>query len=345
MRAMVLREAGTADVMRCEEVPSPRLGPDDVLIQVKACGVCFHDVVTRNGVLKYRIEMPLIPGHEVAGIVTELGASVSGFRIGDRVATTAQRSTCGICTECRKGQENRCIDKRLLGDAGFNGGYSELAAVSQRSLAKIPDGITFEAASIVGCAVCTGLNAIRDVAQARAGESILINGAGGGVGLHAVQLARASGLHVLAATSSSRKVDAIRKAGAHDVILFERPADFSREVIDLTGGRGVDILLDNVGTALFQQSRRSLAMGGRWVMLGQVTGDFVPFNPAQLFLKDISMLSAVGSLKRQLDDAMGMVSRGALSPVIEAVLRLEDAPQAHRLMEAGDVMGRIVLRP
>lgn len=345
MRAVVVRHTGAPDVMRCEDVSIPSLRRNDVLIKVAACGVCFHDVVTRNGVLKYRVELPLIPGHEVAGVVEQVGEQVKGIAAGDRVATTAQRSTCGICTECRKGQENRCIDKQLLGDIGLNGGYAEYAAVDARSIAKVPDDVTLEAASIVGCAVCTELNAIRDVAQARAGESILVTGAGGGVGIHAVQIARASGMYVIAATTSERKAAVIRDAGAHEVIVFARDEDFSGRVRDLTDGNGVDVLIDNVGSALFTPTRKSLAFGGRWVMVGQLTGDFVPFNPAQLFLRHVSLLSGNGSVKRQLDDAFRMVQLGMIKPVVEEALGLDRAAEAHARLESGSVTGRLILKP
>lgn len=345
MRAVVVRHTGAPDVMRCEDVSIPALRPNDVLIKVAACGVCFHDVVTRNGVLKYRIELPLIPGHEVAGVVERVGDQVKGIAVDDRVATTAQRSTCGICTECRKGQENRCIDKQLLGDIGLNGGYAEYAVVDARSVAKVPDDVSLDVASIVGCAVCTELNAIRDVAEARAGESILVTGAGGGVGIHAVQIARASGMYVIAATSSAGKAAVIRDAGAHEVVVFARGEEFSNRVRDLTGGNGVDVVIDNVGSALFTPTRRSLAFGGRWVMVGQLTGDFVPFNPAQLFLRHVSLLSGNGSVKRQLDDAFRMIQLGMIKPVVEEAFGLDAAAEAHSRLESGAVTGRLILKP
>ena len=345
MRAMVVRRTGAPEVLRCEEVPVPPLRPNDVLIKVEACGVCFHDVVTRNGVMRYRVELPLIPGHEVSGIVERVGGQVRALAPGDRVATTAQRSTCGICVECRKGQENRCLDKHVLGDAGLNGGYAEYVAVDARAVAKVPHGVTLDTASIVGCAICTELNAIRDVGQGRAGESILITGAGGGIGIHAVQIARASGMFVVAATSSAAKATVIRDAGAHEVIVFERSEDFSPRVKDVTGGRGVDVVIDNVGAALFNPTRRSVAFGGRWVMVGQLTGDFVPFNPAQLFLRHVSLLSGNGSVKRQLDDALRMIELGAIRPVVQDALPLEAAAEAHAMVESGAVTGRLILKP
>jgi acryloyl-coenzyme A reductase len=345
MRAIVVHQTGGPESLKCEDVPVPKFGPNDVLIKVAACGVCFHDVVVRNGVMKYHVELPLIPGHEISGIIDQVGSNVSGFSVGDRVATTAQRMTCGRCVECRKGQENRCIDKLVLGDAGLNGGYAEYVAVDARSIANVPQDVSLDTASIVGCAICTELNAIRDVAQGRAGESVLITGAGGGVGIHAVQVARAMGMYVIAATTSEAKTEAIRNAGANEVLVIRRSEDFSGRVKMLTGGLGADVVIDNVGTVLFNPTRRSVAFGGRWVMVGQLTGDFVPFNPAQLFLRHVSLLSGNGSVKRQLDDALRMIQLGTVKPVVQQVFALDEADRAHEMLQSGEVIGRLLLKP
>jgi len=295
--------------------------------------------------MKLDVEMPVVIGHEVAGIVEAVGSAVTMCKPGDRVATTAQRYSCGSCRQCRMGLENRCLYKKVLGDAGLNGGYAEYAVVDQRSAARVPDPVPLESAAIVGCAICTELNAIRDVAKVVAGESVLITGAGGGVGIHGVQVARAAGAFVVAVTTTPSKAEAIYKAGAHKVIVCQRTDDFSREVRALTGGGGVDVVIDNVGTPLFTPTRRSLGFGGRWVMVGQVSGDFVPFNPAQLFLRHISLLSATGSTKLQVDDALRMVALGQLTPTIYATMPLEEAPKAHAMMEQATPVGRIVLNP
>lgn len=345
MRAMVVDRPGGPDSLRCEEVPIPPIGPTDILIKVAACGVCFHDVVTRNGVMKQGVEMPVIVGHEIAGIVEAKGSAATMFELGDRVTTTAQRYSCGACRQCRMGQENRCIHKKVLGDAGLNGGYAEYAVVDQRSAARVPDSVPLDAAAVVGCAICTELNAIRDVARVVAGESVLITGAGGGVGIHGVQLARTVGAYVIAVTTTPDKLDAIYRAGAHEVIVCGRTDDFSGEVRDLTDGFGVDAVIDNVGTPLFTPTRKSLAIGARWIMVGQVTGDFVPFNPAQLFLRHVSLLSATGSTKLQVDDALRMVALGEIKPIIHAIMPLEAAPEAHAMVERSAPVGRIVLKP
>ena len=345
MRAVVVREAGDLDALKLEDVPVPALRPNDVLIRVEACGVCFHDVVTRNGTLKRGVRMPLIPGHEVSGIVEAVGPAARGFRPGDRVATVQRRHICGFCRFCRDGRETSCAEREFLGDMDLNGGYAEFVAVEDDNVAHVPAGVPLDAAAIVACAIGTELNAIRDVAAVQPGDRVLVSGAGGGLGIHGVQIARLCGGHVIAVTTSERKAQIIRDAGAHEVIVVPRGEDFSKQVIAATGGDGVDVVIDNVGSVLFEPTRRSLGMGARWIFIGQLTGDFVRLNPAQLFMKDITIRSAKSTSRRQLQDALGLVAQGQVRPVITDVLPLEEAARAHRLVEAGDSVGRVLLKP
>jgi len=186
---------------------------------------------------------------------------------------------------------------------------------------------------------------MREVGKLAAGETALVTGAGGGLGMHAVQLARLAGAFVIAQTTSPEKAEQIRALGAHEVIVHARGEDFSGAVKKATGGTGVDVAIDNVGSQLFESIRRSMGIGGRWIMIGQLTGQFVPFNPAQLFLKNVSMLSATSTTRRQLEDCLALVARGAIKPIVSMALPLEEAAKAHALVEAGKVAGRIVLRP
>lgn len=345
MKAMVVRAPGGTDVLRMETLPDPTPGAKDVVIRVDACGVCFHDIVTRNGTLKAGVRMPCILGHEISGTVVDTGRDVRGFKPGDRVATVQRYHICGACRHCRTGRETLCPDRKFTGDWGLVGGYAEYVAIEDDNVALVPDGVALQDASIVACAVGTILNAMREVGRLGAGESALVTGAGGGLGMHAVQLARLAGAYVIAQTTSPEKAERIRALGAHEVIVHARGEDFSGAVKKATGGAGVDVAIDNVGSQLFEPIRRSMGIGGRWVLIGQLTGEFVPFNPAQLFLKNVSMLSATSTTRRQLEDCLALVARGAVKPVISMALPLEEAARAHALVEAGKVQGRIVLRP
>jgi D-arabinose 1-dehydrogenase-like Zn-dependent alcohol dehydrogenase len=345
MKALVVRTAGGVDAMQMETLPDPVAGPREVVIKVDACGVCFHDILTRNGTLKAGVKMPCVLGHEIAGTVTAVGGEVARFKTGQRVATAQRYYICGACRFCRSGRETLCTERKFLGDYGLVGGYGEYVAVGEDNVAAVPDNVALADASIASCAIGTCLNGVRDVGRVQMGESVLVTGAGGGLGVHAVQLARLAGALVIAQTTSPDKAERLRTLGAHHVVVHKRGEDFSSEVKRLTGGRGVDVLIDNVGTPLFEPMRRSLGIAGRWILIGQLTGEFIPFNPAQLFLKNQSMLSVTSTSRNQLEDTLALMSRGAVQAVITQTLPLEEAAEAHRLVEAGRAAGRIVLKP
>lgn len=346
MRAVVVRRPGSAvEVMRVETVPDPVARARDVVIQVAACGVCFHDVVTRNGTLKTGVEMPMIPGHEIAGTVVAVGLGVREFHIGDRVATTQRRHVCGACRYCRTGREPLCDEALFIGDAGLNGGFAEYVAVEADNVSLIPEVVPFESAAIASCAIGTMFHAVTEVGRVRLGETVLVTGAGGGLGIHGIQIARAAGAFVFAQTTSAGKADAIRAAGAHEVVVSERGGDFAAAVRELTDRQGVDVVVDTVGSPIFESTRRSLGRGGRWILVGQLSGDFVPFNPAQLFLKGISMLSATSTTREELRRTLDLIARGAVQPVVTGTFSLDGAASAHERVESGKALGRLVVVP
>ncbi|MGC1936837.1 MAG: alcohol dehydrogenase catalytic domain-containing protein, partial [Pseudolabrys sp.] len=308
MKAMVVHQPGGTEVLRLERVADPIAGPKDVIIKVDACGVCFHDIVTRNGTLKFGVQMPCILGHEISGTVVDVGRDVRAFQRGDRVATVQRYHICGACRYCRTGRETLCPERKFTGDWGMVGGYAEYVAIEDDNVALVPEGVELQDAAIVACAIGTILNAIREIGKLQPGETALVTGAGGGLGMHAIQLARLAGALVIAQTTSPEKADQIRALGAHTVIVHSRGEDFSNAVKKANGGLGVDVAIDNVGSQLFESIRRSMGIGGRWIMIGQLTGEFVPFNPAQLFLKNVSMLSATSTTRKQLDDCLALVA-------------------------------------
>jgi D-arabinose 1-dehydrogenase-like Zn-dependent alcohol dehydrogenase len=301
--------------------------------------------VVRNGTFRRGVEMPLILGHEVAGTIEKLGSEVRGFRRGDLVATTTYSHVCGHCRRCRGGHETSCPERVFLGDAGLNGGYAELVCVDADAALEVPAGVSAEEACIVACSVGTELNAVRDVGRVQLGERVLVTGAGGGLGLHGVQLSHLAGAFTIAVTTTAAKAARIRDAGADEVIIAERGEEFSDKIRRVTNGRGVDVVIDNVGSPVFAAVRRSVADDGRIVLTGQLTGEFMAINPAQLFLRNVSILSAKGVSRSQLADALDLVARRRIKPAVDRVYPLEGAAEAHRLVEAGQSIGRLVLKP
>ena len=343
MHAVVTPRPGDYDVMRLEEVPVPSPGPREVLVRTFASGVCYHDHLIRAGVMKRGITFPLILGHEGAGIVDAVGEEVRALKPGDRVACTQWTETCGLCRFCRTNREPLCNARKLFGH-DRDGTYAEFFKIQEDSLLPLPPEIGFEEGAILSCAIGTVVAAIRDVGRTRAGESVLVTGAGGGLGIHAIQVARLCGATVLAQTTSPEKVPLIREAGADEVVV-SRDGRFAEEVQRRAGGDGVDVVCDNVGAPVFQEALRSTARGARYVLVGELTGEQVTFNTARLFLKGVSLLSTMSTSRSQLADVIELVRRQRLRPVITERFPLEEAPRVHRLMVERKLSGRVLLVP
>lgn len=339
MRAVVMHEPGPPEVLRIEDVPVPEIGPDEVLVRVEAVGVAYHDVVQRNGTMRRFTALPMVLGYEIAGTVERAGTAVRTLAPGDRLCTKAFRS-CGLCRLCRNGMETSCRERRPV-----HGGYAEYVALAEEVCVPIPATMSAQIACMLGATTGVALNAVRDVARVRLGETVLVTGASGGVGLAAVELARIAGAQVIALTRSEAKQPALIEAGAAQAVVSAEGADFSDQIKALTDGRGADVVIDTVGSRVFTSAFKSLALGGRYAMVGQLFREEIAINPAFIFFQRAQILG-VGSVRRdQLEDAVALAASGRIRPRIAETLPLERAAEAHARVEAGEVVGRIVLTP
>ena len=341
MRAVVQRSIGGPEVLRVEDYPAPSQPQDDqVLIRIRAGGVCFHDLLVRDGTYRDRVQLPLVPGHEMAGDVIAVGAAVTRIKPGDQVAST-NRETCGHCDLCRTGREGMCPNQRFFGHNG-PGAYAEYAVVRENALSLVPRSIPPEIACTLSCAIGTELQGIRDVARTQAGDTLLVTGAGGGLGIHGVQVGKLCGAYVVGLTTTPAKERAIRAAGADEVVLVTRGERFDQKLRAVAPG-GFDVICDNVGEPVFNSCFRMLAVGGRYVFIGQLNDRSISFNPAWLLLRGTALLGSNSSTRRQLDEIVKMVDRGVLKPVIDRKMPLEQAADAHRRVMAAEATGRVVL--
>jgi acryloyl-coenzyme A reductase len=339
MKAVVMRAHGAPSVLRIEDMAMPEPGPEEVLVRVGACGVSYHDVVERNGTYRADAHFPIVLGYEIAGTVEQVGERVTSVKSGDRICCKVHHS-CGRCRFCRNSMETACIRRRSV-----HGGYAEYVTLPDEVLVKLPDSIEFPAACMIGPTIGVALNAVRDVARVRLGDTVLVTGASGGLGLPSIELAKAAGATVIAMTRSEVKIQPLREAGADHVLVAPEKADFSDQVMELTGGYGVEVVIDNVGSRVFTPCFKSLAMGGRYAFVGQLLKESISINPARIFFRRAQLLG-VGSVRRdQLEDAVRLVVAGKIRPRVAKVLPLSAAAEAHALVEGGNVVGRVVLQP
>lgn len=342
MQAVVLRSFGGAENLRIEDVPAPRPGPGEVLLRVRACGVCYHDVINRRGGLP-RTPLPSILGHEAAGEVIELGPGVSGWSIGDRAATL-QRLSCGDCVYCRAGRTSLCRrDARFFGEE-IPGGYASYMIAPVRGICRVPKTISWAAAATVCCTTGTAVHVLRTRGQIKRGESVLITGASGGVGLQAVQLARLDGARVIAVTSSPSKEQALYEAGAHEVIV-SRSLDFANEARRRTDGEGAQVAIEIAGSVTFSQTLKAMAPGGRLLVVGNLETASTPLNPGLVIVKELEILGAYATTGDEMSQSLALLESGALRPCVSEELPLTEAARAHARLENREIAGRVVLFP
>ena len=342
MKALVLEEPGDPPRLAVQEVPVPELGPGDVLVRVAACGFCHHDYLVMRGVLRRGVKQRVVLGHEIAGVVEACGASVTGLSPGDRVVSLLT-SACGACFMCAQGREHRCLRGIGIGHS-VDGGFAEYVAVSEHSLVRLPADADLAAACLYACPMGVALHALRDVGGVQSDETVVVTGAGGGLGAHAVQVARACGANVIAVTTSAEKEEALTALGAQQA-LHVPDLDFGEMIHALTEDRGADVVLNTLGAVAFRPSWDALGQYGRMLMVGDVTGERVVFRPAELLFKDLRIAGVSGVSRNQVEDAARMAAEGLVRPVVSHVLPLEEAMDAYRLMAERRVFGRIVLTP
>ncbi len=341
MQAVVLHAFGGPENLHAETVPDPSPGPGEVLLRVRACGVCFHDVINRRGNLP-RTSVPAILGHEAAGEVVAVGSGVEGWSVGDRAATL-QRLSCGHCHHCHDDRPSLCKkDHRFFGEE-LQGGYADYMPAPVAGIGRVPSSVDWPVAATACCTAGTAVHTLRTRARVTAGETVVITGASGGVGLQVTQLARHDGAHVLAVTSSAAKVEALKEAGAAEVIVAP-DLRFARAVRELTG-EGADAVIEIVGSATLGESLKALAPGGRLVVVGNLETGTFELNPGLVIVKELEVIGAYATTQHELQTALHLIEDGILRPWVSGVLPLEDAREAHRRLEARDVVGRLVLAP
>ena len=343
MRAVVLREFGGPENLRLEEVEAPDPGAlreREVLIAVKAIGVCYHDIINRTGNLP-RTRLPSVMGHEIAGEVVAAGSGVRAFRPGDRVASI-QRVHCGRCDLCRRGRTTLCKEGVFFGEE-IPGGYADFVVSEEQGLARVPDGLPIEEASICACTIGTAIHVARTRGGVQLDETVLITGASGGVGLHAIQICRLIGARVYAVTSSPHKEARLREAGAEEVIVSP-DLKFSSQVRRLTSGRGVDVALEITGALTFDQAMRSLAPAGRLIVVGNLETRPVSFMPGLVILKELEIRGSFATTTSELSEAFRLVTEKKVRPVVSKVMPLAEVAKAHQILFDRGVTGRIVLQ-
>lgn len=341
MTAMVIREHGGPDVLQLEQLPVPEPGPGEVRVRVRAVALNHLDVWTRRGGPAFKLQFPHRLGADVAGVVDALGPGTTAT-VGAKVVLQPGIS-CGRCAACLGGHDNLCRSYAILGEH-HQGGYAEYIVVPELNLAPYPERLDFAHAASAILPFLTAWQMVVHKAQVRPGDTVLVHGAGSGIGVAAIQIARLHGARVIATAGSDDKVARARALGA-DVAINYTTAEFAAECRALTGRRGVDAVIEHVGGEVFAASIRAVRNGGRIVTCGATAGFHPAIDLRHIFFRQIEVLGSTMGSKADLLAVLSHVAAGRLEPVVHRVMPLAEAAEAHRLLEHRAAFGKVVLEP
>lgn len=343
MKAAVFHQYGGPEVLKYEDTPRPTLGPGEALVKVHAVSVNAFDLMAREGRYKPNRSFPHILGSDFAGQVAEIDTSLGlPYRVGHRV-TAWWVVPCGRCEQCLAGHPNRCaLDYKYLG-AHLPGAYAQYVKLPAVNLIPLPDAVSEEEGAAFPTAFGTAWHMLVTTAQLRPGETVLIHAASSGISSAAIQIAKTVGAYVYTTASEDWKLEKARTIGADETINY-RTHDFQQEILRRTGKRGVDVVFEHVGGAIFEKSIRSLTRGGRLVTTGGTETYDVKMNVAYVFHKELRLLGANSTTKPELEVQLPLLARGIMRPVIDTIFPLEAAADAHRHLAARKQFGKVVLR-
>ena len=340
MKAVRIHEFGGPEVLRYEDVPDPKPRKDQGLVRVKACAMNHLDLWVRKGLPG--VNLPHIPGSDVAGEIVEIGEYVTGFNVGQRVLL-APMHFCNHCAKCVAGLQNQCPEFTVLGNR-VDGGNCELIAVPVVNIIPIPDGMEFNQAASVPLVFLTAWHMLVGRAGIRPGQTVLVLGAGSGVGIASIQVAKLFNARVITTAGDEKKLEKARGLGA-DYGINHYQQKISEEVKKLTNNEGVDIVVEHVGAATWEQSMKCLKPAGTLVTCGATTGPNASFDLRFLYSRQLSLLGSYMGTMGELYEVLGHVFAGRLRPVVDRTFTLKDIRMAHEYLEKSQMFGKVVLNP
>jgi|SRR5262245_12026230 len=342
MRAVVLERHGGPEVLALRDVPEPLPPPGWVKVRVRACALNHLDLWARRGLPGVRYPLPLILGNDIAGEVVELGAGVEGVEPGAEVVLAPGLGD-GRCEMCARGDDNLCRQYRILGNA-LNGGYAEFVVAPAVNALPKPARLSWPQAAAVPLVFLTAWHMLVHKARVQPGEDVLVLAAGSGVGVAAIQTAKLFGARVIAAASTDDKLAKARALGADDLVNYAQ-SDFAAEVRRLTDKKGVEIVIEHTGKDTWPKSILSVKRGGRIVTCGATSGFEAETDLRHVFSRQIQILGSYMGRRAELFEVLRWMEKGRLDPVVDRVLPLEQAADAHRVLEAREAFGKVVLEP
>jgi NADPH:quinone reductase-like Zn-dependent oxidoreductase len=340
LKAVLFNQHGGPEVLQYTDIPTPVPKSGEALVKLKAASLNHMDITVRNGWPGLKLELPHINGADGAGEIAALGEGVSEYQLGEHVVINANLS-CGKCEECLAGWDNRCREWNLLGET-VRGTYAEYVSLPVRQLYKLPPGFDFHAAAAAALVFQAAWHSLITRGAMQASEIVLIVGASGGVNSASLQIAKFSGAQVIVVGSNAEKLKLAKSLGADILINRSIETDWAKSVFLATGKRGVDIVVDNVGTT-FNMSLRTLRKGGRLLTVGNSGGAKFEIDNRYIFARHLAIIGSTMSPLRDFKTVMDLIVAGKLKPVLDTTFALKQAAAAQKRLEDGDQLGKITL--
>lgn len=340
MKAVRIHQFGGPEVLTNEDIPDPQPRKDQVLVRVRACALNHLDIWVRKGLPG--VKLPHILGSDIAGEVAAVGEYVTGFKPGQRVLI-APMHYCGHCKKCVAGLQNHCREFTVLGN-GVDGGNCELIALPPANVIPIPDSLDFNQAASVPLVFLTAWHMLVGRAGVRPGQTVLVLGAGSGVGTAAIQIAKLFHCRVITTAGDDKKLEKAHALGA-DYGIDHYKQKISEEVRTITNKEGVDIVIEHVGAATWDESLKSLKSGGTLVTCGATTGPNVGIDIRHLFARQLSLLGSYMGTMCELHEVLAHVFAGRIQPVVDRAFPLSEIRAAHEYLEKSQMFGKIVVSP
>jgi 2-desacetyl-2-hydroxyethyl bacteriochlorophyllide A dehydrogenase len=341
MKAVQLLSHGAPGKLELRDLPDPTPAANEAVLRIHACGLNRLDLWAEEGKLPIPIQLPLIPGCEIAGEILRLGGPSDEWRAGDRVAVQSNLF-CGQCEFCVEGEESQCLNSQLLG-VQRDGGFAEQVAVPVSSLVRLPDPVSFETAAALTLAGSTAMHMLTDRARVRPGDWVLVIGVGSGVGSAAVQIAKALGAVVIGTGSSEEKRRFGFELGADHLVDSTRE-DWPAQVRKITEKRGVHLVIEHVGGDVLLKAFTCLRRGGTIVTCGATAGRDVPLQLWPFFVKQHRLIGSYGRNRADLIATLQWAAEGKLRPVIDTVFPLSETSQSYAKLRGREVRGKVLVR-
>lgn len=340
MQAVRIHSHGGPEVLQVESIPRPEPMDGEVVVQMKAAALNHLDLWVRRGISG--VPLPMILGSDGSGVISDVGENISQFSNGDAVCIQPL-TYCGHCRFCRSGRENYCDNIGILGESQ-DGTQCEFIAVPEKNVRLKPENLSFQEAAAFPLTVQTAYTMLVRRAKIEPGETVLVWGAGSGVGTMAIQIAKAKGCQVIATGGSEQKRSHASTLGA-DLVLDHYGDNIVKSVKAFTDGRGADVVFEHVGKATWETSMRLLARGGRIVTCGATTGPKVGIDLRHLFSKQQTILGSTMGDVAAFDDCLSLVTKGTIKPIVDKVFALSDIKHAHEYLEKSEQIGKVILLP